>query len=77
VAANASWGLSFSLVLVVVPVGAIVRRKGLNFFEIYKTKTTISFDIGDVKGRPALLNIQGVEVFHGYHYVPKTDYGPN
>ena len=52
-------------------------NKGLSFFEIYKTKTTISFDIGDVKGRPALLNIQGVEVFHGYHYVPKTDYGPN
>jgi RHS repeat-associated protein len=52
-------------------------NKGLNFLEIYKTKTTISFDVGDVKGRPALLNIQGVEVFHGYHYVPKTDYGPN
>jgi len=52
-------------------------NKGLNFFAIYKTKTTISFDVGAIGGRPALVNIQGVEVFHGYHYVPKTDYGPN
>jgi len=52
-------------------------NKGLNFLEIYKTKTTISFDVGAVGGRPALVNIQGVEVFHGWHYVPKTDYGPN
>ncbi|HXO33726.1 MAG TPA: hypothetical protein VN901_15355 [Candidatus Acidoferrales bacterium] len=52
-------------------------NKGLNFLEIYKTKTTISFGVGSVSGRPALVNIQGVEVFHGYHYVPKTDYGPN
>lgn len=51
---------------------------------MYKTTKTedgkpspITFTIGSVGGRPALVNIQGVEVFHGYHYVPKTDYGPN
>jgi thioredoxin reductase len=52
-------------------------NKGLNFLEIYKTKTTITFDVGTKSGRPALVNLQGVEVFHGYHYVPKPDYGPN
>jgi hypothetical protein len=51
-------------------------NKGINFL-IYKTKTTITFDVGTKSGRPALVNIQGVEVFHGYHYVPKTDYGPD
>jgi RHS repeat-associated protein len=51
-------------------------NKGINFL-IYKTKTTITFDVGNKGGRPALVNIQGVEVFHGYHYVPKTDYGPD
>ena len=51
-------------------------NKGINLL-IYKTKTTITFDVGNKGGRPALVNIQGVEVFHGYHYVPKTDYGPD
>jgi RHS repeat-associated protein len=50
-------------------------NKGINYL-IYKTKTTITFDVGTVNGRPALVNIQGVEHFT-YHYVPKTQYGPD
>jgi RHS repeat-associated protein len=51
-------------------------NKGINFL-IYKTKTNITFDVGTVKGRPALVNIQGVEHFVGYGYKPKTQYGPD
>jgi hypothetical protein len=51
-------------------------NKGINFL-IYKTKTTITFDVGTKNGRPALVNIQGVEHFVGYGYKPKTDYGPD
>ena len=50
-------------------------NKGINYL-IYKTKTTITFDVGKVDGRPALVNIQGVEHLT-YHYVPKTQYGPD
>jgi hypothetical protein len=50
-------------------------NRGINYL-IYKTKTTITFDVGKVDGRPALVNIQGVEHFT-YHYVPKTQYGPD
>jgi RHS repeat-associated protein len=42
-----------------------------------KTSKNISFDVGSVGGKPALVNIQGVEEFHGYHYVQKTQYGPD
>lgn len=43
----------------------------------FKTSKNISFDVGSVGGKPALVNIQGVAEFHGYHYVPKTQYGPD
>jgi hypothetical protein len=43
----------------------------------FKASKNISFDVGSVGGKPALVNIQGVAEFHGYHYVPKTQYGPD
>jgi RHS repeat-associated protein len=42
-----------------------------------RTPLPITFNVGSVGGRPALVNIQGVEALHGLKYVPKTQYGPD
>ena len=58
-----------------------VQLNGALNYLIYKVGQTVSFDVGSVGGRPALVNIQGVEHLqrHGikFEYEPKTQYGPD
>jgi len=51
-------------------------NKGINYL-LFKTEKTITFKVGAITGRPALIDIQGVSELHGLGYKPKTDYGPN
>ena len=54
-----------------------VQLKGSVNYLFFKAKQTVSFRVGSVSGRPALVNIQGVEKLSGLKYKPYTQYGPN
>jgi len=57
-----------------------VKLNGTVNYLLYKTQTNISFNVGSAGGKPAIVNIQGVQELHRsgirLSYEPKTQYGP-